>query len=684
MQGPDPSESRVAASAASPQANEASASASAGAKTAVQRAVAFLGFVFWVFTTLNAVIDPAKTVYGYYIHSDSDNQEVVWSLIVSNQFENGSAARPCEYPIDSQGFLGCYFELPVYGTGSLAGAHCRSFYPTDKGAFQHIGNFFGNCTLSDGSQLHLPSEQFATTQWTVQTSSHDKPCLELLGEGEVFACDSYTTMNGRVINHRASRTEATKWCREFGGYYVNDLALDKQQVLVANASFGAEDLAFTSIPLDLNRPVFNLYDMLGCSVEMHIGGVPTHISTSAFYGPTMAPWSARTTRSARRNAVSRQANGLYLVETYLHAEGDLTLVRTWFKDLLRLTLLGLVVCYRTWSIYYPMFLVYERQHESFMAFAITRGLGIVIHKRERRSLLVLALLSLETLMSTEDIVMFCQQIIYTSRTSYVRLVLNYMSIARIVWPAAFVIAAVSRLLRVVLPRHFTVAVAEDLFLIACPIVWAYIPSYVTKKGMLLFQGYKWGGAIVHHYANSIQNVYDGQVSHLSLYYNLFGYFTAIAAAGGLVIGAIVHYVSHGASLLVWLYSGGRRLVRDADSVSKIKSDASVLSLERVLVDSTLGISDVEAKQITRAKIKRQGVVLCEGFNVAADGFLCLVYGPYQVLGSSHWGYVAPIRNREGHVARISDCSVAFDAQVTTETLAAVTSTPTCLGLPDLI
>ncbi|KAJ0412628.1 hypothetical protein ATCC90586_006995 [Pythium insidiosum] len=652
-------------------------------KSLLWRVLEFTGFLLWIFTTLNAVLDPAKTVYGYFIYSDSDNQEVVWTLTVWNQFDNSSAARRCEYPEDSEAFLGCYFELPVYGTGSLAGARCRSFYPTDKGAFQHIGNFFGNCTLADGTELHLPSERFATTQWSVQTASRDKPCLERLGEGEIFPCDAHTTMNGRVLNHRASRTEATKWCREFGGFYVNDLQLDRQQVLLANASLGAEHLAFTSVALDVDRPVFNLYDVLGCSAEVHIGGAATHISTRAFYGLTTAPWTARTTRTARRSAVERQDNGLYRVETLHHSEGDLTQIRTWFKDLLRLALLGFIVFYRVSSIYYPMFLVYTRQHEPFVAFTIRRSLGIVLHKRERRSLLMLLLLSLETLMSGEDIIMFCQQIIYTSRTSYVRQVLKYMSIARIVWPAAFVIAALTRLLRVVLPRRFTIALAEDLFLIACPIVWVYIPSYVTKKGMQLFQGYKWGGAVVRHYANSIQNVYVGQMDHLHLYFELFGYFTAIAVAGGFVIGALVQYASHGASLLVWLYSGGHRQPRDTGTVARLKTDGAISSLERVLVDSTLGISQVEARQITRAKIKRHGIVLCEGLNVAADGFLCLVYGPYQVLGWCCWGYASPVRNRDGHVARISDCAVEFDAQVTVETLAAAAPKPAWLGLPDL-
>ncbi|GLD99297.1 hypothetical protein PINS_up008015 [Pythium insidiosum] len=660
-------------------------------KSFLRRVVECVGLVLWVFTTLNAVLDPAKTIYGYYVFSDSDNQEVVWTLTVVNEFDNRSAAaRPCEYPEDRNGFLGCYFELPVFGTGSLAGARCRSFYPTDKGALQHIGNFFGNCTLADGSTLHLPSERFATTQWSVQTSSTDKPCLERLGEGAIFPCDAHTTMNGRVLNHRVSRTEAAKWCREFGGFYVNDLELGRQQVLLANASLGAADLAFTSVALDVDRPVFNLYDLLGCSAEVHIGGAATHISTRAFYGLTTAPWTARTTRTARRSVVTRVDGGdagedgsRYRVETLHHSEGDLTQIRSWFKDLLRLSLLTLIVFYRVTSIYYPMFLVYARQPEPFVAFTVRRSLGIILHKRERRTLLLLLLLSLETLLSGEDIIMFCQQIIYTSRTSYVRLVLKYMSIARIVWPAALVIAAVSRVLRVVLPQRFTIVLAEDLFLIACPIVWVYIPAYVTKKGMQLFQGYKWGGAVVRHYANSIQNVYVGQMDHLELYFELFGYFTAIAVAGGWLLGALVQYASHGASLLVWVYSGGYRQPRDTGTVAKLKTDGALSSLERVLVDSTLGISEVEARQITRAKIKQHGVVLCEGLNVAADGFLCLVYGPYQVLGWCCWGAVMPVRNRLGHVARISDCAVAYDEAVTLETLATAAASPARLGLPDL-
>ncbi|GLE06677.1 hypothetical protein PINS_up016071 [Pythium insidiosum] len=576
-----------------------------------------VGLVLWIFTTLNAVLDPAKTIYGYYVYSDSDNQEVVWTLTVVNEFDNRSAvARPCEYPEDRGGFLGCYFELPVFGTGSLAGARCRSFYPTDKGALQHIGNFFGNCTLADGSTLHLPSERFATTQWSVQTSSTDKPCLERLGEGAIFPCDAHTTMNGRVLNHRVSRSEAAKWCREFGGFYVNDLELGRQQVLLANASLGAADLAFTSVALDVDRPVFNLYDLLGCSAEVHIGGAATHISTRAFYGLTTAPWTARTTRTARRSVVTRVDGGDAGEDGSRrchHSEGDLTQIRSWFKDLLRLSLLTLIVFYRVTSIYYPMFLVYARQPEPFVAFTVRRSLGIILHKRERRSLLLLLLLSLETLLSGEDIIMFCQQIIYTSRTSYVRLVLKYMSIARIVWPAALVIAAVSRVLRVVLPQRFTIVLAEDLFLIACPIVWVYIPAYVTKKGMQLFQGYKWGGAVVRHYANSIQNVTRRT----------------------------------GASLLVWVYSGGYRQPRDTGNRGQAQDGRRAVVARARARGQHARHLEVEAPADHARKIKQHGVVLCEGSTSRADGFLCLVYGPYQVLGGAAGARVMPVRKPLG-------------------------------------
>ncbi|KDO18492.1 hypothetical protein SPRG_21696 [Saprolegnia parasitica CBS 223.65] len=169
--------------------------------------VAIAVFALWVLVTVNSLVDPLKTIYGYFVYLDSNNQNAVWQLTVANHFNNVTS-RVC--PLSGP-FLDCYFELPVYGTGSLAGATCRSYYPTDKGPTQHIGNFFGNCTFPNGQRVDMPDGRTTvTTQWTVQTSSLDRKCLTLLGEGDSFPCDEYITTNGRIINYRVSQTETKK------------------------------------------------------------------------------------------------------------------------------------------------------------------------------------------------------------------------------------------------------------------------------------------------------------------------------------------------------------------------------------------------------------------------------------------------------------------------------------------
>ena len=195
--------------------------------------IAIAVFAIWVLVTINSLVDPLKTIYGYFIYLDSNNQNVVWQLTVANNFNNVSS-RVC--PINGP-FLDCYFELPVYGTGSLAGATCRSYYPIDKGPTQHISNFFGNCTYPNGRRVDLPDGRTTvTTQWSVQTSSNDRNCLRTLGEGDSFPCDEYVTTNGRVINYRVSQTETKKWCKEFGGFYILNLTSGIQEVLVANVT----------------------------------------------------------------------------------------------------------------------------------------------------------------------------------------------------------------------------------------------------------------------------------------------------------------------------------------------------------------------------------------------------------------------------------------------------------------
>ncbi|EQC36740.1 hypothetical protein SDRG_06176 [Saprolegnia diclina VS20] len=125
--------------------------------------LAIAAFIAWLAITVNSLLDPIKTLYGYYIYMDSYNQYVVWQLTIENTFNNISS-KICS---PNGPFLDCYFELPVYGTGSLAGATCRSYYPIDKAPTQHVGNFFGNCTLPSGERIDIPDGvRFVSTQWS--------------------------------------------------------------------------------------------------------------------------------------------------------------------------------------------------------------------------------------------------------------------------------------------------------------------------------------------------------------------------------------------------------------------------------------------------------------------------------------------------------------------------------------
>ncbi|EQC25164.1 hypothetical protein SDRG_16955 [Saprolegnia diclina VS20] len=631
--------------------------------------IAIAVFALWVLVTINSLVDPLKTIYGYFIYLDSNNQNVVWQLTVANNFNNVSS-RVCPM---SGPFLDCYFELPVYGTGSLAGATCRSYYPTDKGPTQHISNFFGNCTFPNGHRVDLPDGRTTvTTQWSVQTSSADRNCLTPLGEGDSFPCDEYVTTNGRVINYRVSQTETKKWCKEFGGFYILNLTSGVQEVLVANVS--DKSSAFTSIPMTYTQPVFSLEPLLGCAAEIHIGGTATHISTSAWYGDTSAPWSARTTRTAYANVVTRGASSVFVTTTH-YSEGDLTQIRPSYKDSYRLGIIGVITYYRASSVYYPILLVYLRQRQPLFRWLRRRNFGLVLHKRERHNLFILLLLTLEAFASTEDVVMYCQQVIYAG-SSLTQLALKYMSITRIIWPCAFLLLLASRLVEVFLGPKRAFAMSEDLFLLGAPVVWIYIPIYVTNQGMSLFQGYRWTGAIVSHYANSILNVYGTQINCLTLYFKLFGYFTILSSAATFLVDVVWHAVTHSSnSILVSLMS--LRLAKEPVDPKAVTSN-----LHKVLMESTHRMAPEIALQMTRAKVPP--LMLCESLNLASEGFVCLAYGGVHVVAVSEWGFARPLENPLGHVAVIHDGHrVAFDENVTMESLVKLSSRPAWLGIPDL-
>ncbi|OQS04821.1 hypothetical protein THRCLA_20788 [Thraustotheca clavata] len=628
----------------------------------------FISLLIWLFLSVNSFLDPAKTFYGYYTYTDSDNQPAVWELTVVNNYNNVSS-KVCS---TDGNFLDCYYELPVYGSGTLANAVCRSYYPVDKGAAQHIGTFFGNCTLPNGNRVDYPNNVYATSQWSLMVSSQDKACITSMGEGDSFPCDSYMTMEGRVMYFRVSRSVASTWCKELGGYYILNKNTNKQEVLVANVSNPSKP-TFTSIPLTHNTTVYNVYNTLGCSADLTVGGAAGHISTSAWYGSTVGLWMAHTTSSPKDNAITFKDDMVNVVTMSSH-DGNVTQIRTFYKDAVRCFLFFVVIYYRLASIYYPIWLVYARQGKSFLNWVSKRHMGLVLHKRERRSLPVLFLLTIEAVVSTEDIIMYCQQVVYSYPTLW-NLVFKYMSITRIIWPSSFILLVISRLVQMIFGPKYAFALSEDLFLLGAPVIWFYMPAYVTVRGMALFQGYRWTGDIVHHYGNTIWNVYSAQENVLYLYYNLFGSFTYISCLTTIGIGCLWQTLTHTSSIMS-VFLSSNIFYRVKDDVEGPKNTIEKVSTEQFPPEIIF--------QIIKAKWPKSKV--CEAMNLASEGFVCLVYGEYQVLGTTEWGLVYPIVNESGHVAIIDGCQVAYNVTVTLETLASITSHPKVLVvqlLPDV-
>ncbi|EQC36741.1 hypothetical protein SDRG_06177 [Saprolegnia diclina VS20] len=410
---------------------------------------------------------------------------------------------------------------------------------------------------------------------------------------------------------------------------------------------------------------------------MHVGGTATHITTSAWYGDTTAPWTARTTRTADANVVTEKSDGAVHVTTRHYSEGDLTQIRLGYKDAFRLSLLAVITYYRVTSIYYPIALVYWRQRQPLFRWLRQRHTGLVLHKRERHNLFILLLLSAEAVASTEDVVMYCQQVIYSGPSLFL-LALKYMSITRIIWPCAFLLLLASRAIQILFGRQYAFAMTEDLFFLGAPVVWLYIPVQVTSQGMSLFQGYRWTGAIVHHYANSVLNVYAKQLTSLTLYLQLFGYFTILSPFTTILIDTVWRKATNSSSIFVFVLSplkhGLSKRVLDIATAEPRVHTILMLSTRRTPQDIAL--------QMTRAKLPPRR--LCESLNLAAEGFVCLIYGNIHVMGMTEWGISSPIVNELGHVAVIgSGNRVAFDAAVSIESLARITSRPACLGIPDV-
>ncbi|OQR95742.1 hypothetical protein THRCLA_22076 [Thraustotheca clavata] len=625
-----------------------------------------IALILWTFLSLNALLDPIKTFYGYYIYTDSENQPAVWDMTVENNYNN-KTSNVC-----NDNFLDCYYELPVYGTGVLASSVCRSYYPIDKGATQHFGTFFANCTLSNGNHIYLPNSEFATTQWSLLLSSQEKSCISTLGEGDSFPCDSYTTVEGRVLYFRPSRTTAPTWCKEFGGYYILNKDNNQLDVLVANISNPLK-LSFTSIPLIHNTTVYNLFGILGCSADLTIGGAGGHISSSAWYGTTIGLWMAHTSNSPAGNTINI-IDDMVNVATMTSVDGNITQIHTFYKDAIRCSLLLIVIYYRLSSIYYPMWLVYNNQEKPFWSWVFKRHMGLVLHKRERRNMTILFFLTVEAIMSTEDIVMYCQQSVFTYPT-LLALALKYMSITRIIWPSSFILLIVSRFIQIILGSRYAFALSEDLFLLGAPVIWFYMPAYVTSKGVRLFQGWRWTGTIIHHYGNTILKVYENQVSVLTLYYDLFGAFTLMSCLTTICIGCLWQSLTRTSSIMSVILSNSiyYRCIKDVQEKH--------CNIEKVLRECNKKFPPEIVYQITKAKLP--ATHLCEAMNLASEGFICLVYGEYELLGTTEWGFNSPIFNEKGHAAVINGCQVAYQSTVTRVTLAHITSRPQVLGVPDL-
>ncbi|EQC36743.1 hypothetical protein SDRG_06179 [Saprolegnia diclina VS20] len=495
----------------------------------------------------------------------------------------------------------------------------------------------------------------------------------MLGEGDSFACDTMTTANGRVINYRVSQTETTKWCKEFGGFYILNVTSGIQEVLVANTS-GAP--AFTSIPLTVETPAFSISSLIGCFANIHIGGTNVVTTTSAWHGDTLGPWTARSTRTAHANAVTSNGS-LQRVWTHHYSEGDVTIVRLIYKDVFRLCILAIVIYYRVSSIYYPIWLAFRRQHQPFLAWIWQRHLGLVLHKRERHNLFILLLLSLEAVTSVEDIVLYCQHIVYTNGSSYGSQLLSLMSIMRIIWPCALLLLCLSRLAGLLLGPAYVFAVSENIFLLGAPVVWVYVPLYVTNQGMRLISGYRWTGVVVHHYTNSIFNAYTRQMSFATLYWHLFGVFTLVSPLVIFGLSAVWRRSTKSSSIAAYLFAPTEH---HQNSVH-IQPAPPHASLEAILRDSTFSVPPSIARQITRAKLPVKNY--CEAGNLAADGLVCLVYGELHVLGLTEWGLVFPVEDADGHIAVLDGNSVAYRQDVTIERLLATASSPLVLGIPDL-
>ncbi|KDO16015.1 hypothetical protein SPRG_18447 [Saprolegnia parasitica CBS 223.65] len=403
-------------------------------------------------------------------------------------------------------------------------------------------------------------------------------------------------------------------------------------------------------------PAFSLHSLVGCSATLRVGGTASQITTSAWYGDTVSPWVARTTRTANGNIVTKHGALVHVSTDHL-TNGDQNIVRLLYKDIFRLCILGIVVFYRISSIYYPIWLAFRRQHQPFVSWIWQRHLGLVLHKRERHNLCVLFLLSLEAVTSVEDIVVHCQYTVYTNGSSYGSLLLIYMSIMRIVWPCALLLLVTSRLLGALLGPSKAFAVSENIFLLGAPVVWVYIPMYVTNQGMSLFQGYRWTGAIVHHYTNSIYNVYTDQRNSFSLYWRLFGVFTLVSPLVVFALSALWRCTMHTGSISAYLLSPV-----DRRGTKRIECSVEITpQLETILRDSTYFVPPSIARQITRAKLPT--TQRCEAGNLAADGLVCLVYGELHVLGFIDWGLAFPIENILGHVAVIHGSHAAFDPKV---------------------
>ncbi|OQS04824.1 hypothetical protein THRCLA_20786 [Thraustotheca clavata] len=123
-------------------------------------------------------------------------------------------------------------------------------------------------------------------------------------------------------------------------------------------------------------------------------------------------------------------------------------------------------------------------------------MGLVLHKRERRNLLFIGH---EAVVSTEDIIMYCQQV-------YLNICALLALFGQFIYFACYITNRTTYF-----GAKYAFALTEDLFLLAAQVIWFYTPAYITVHC------YRSTGNIIRHYAKTIWNAYPTQENLLAVY-----------------------------------------------------------------------------------------------------------------------------------------------------------------------